>query len=1048
MRRGFCLVLVAILLVSIPVGTVFGQQKTGQRPGINNPYMSPKSWTMFQDDESGLFMHAPGQKTLTPISMWMDSSHNIHKQQVEDYTDFQFTNHSSDPNRIPLDAGRLNQSCDTVVRAYVRTGNTACLEILKSSKEHGLEIERLKDLYFDGEDNSCNMIDVTVGDFIPTIDDKNEYHDEIAVALFYKWDSYYFVTLALYDYQLKRICNLADMLFDPPSGECTDPRPRGFRIDKGDFDGDGLLDIVVVAYYVDACSTPRIRFMAFKYDPENYNSFTTIGSDIWYWRTGDYPAFDQFDAATGDFDQDGKDDLAIYDRSLAIYSFGDDNEFHRSHFMRLPYGGSNTHNPRLLSGLFYLDPDSGYALTRRQLALIYNSGVKSDAGLSMDIWDYHNGAIDFRAHYEITDGPQPYGTEVRYPNWDAIVGNLYVEDGDNANPEMEIQVSYLREVAEKENPYGPSRITRIPVVSYFRVDNSWTVKSIAKQEFGALPDSITDMNLSLVRYDRDGDALFLGAPVHVVYEDVLSLKMAMQEPPKHVDFLPLHQDMAGGVKWDEEWGIINVNAFPEFVSNFQYQEETSATTNDISTSTTTRGGSISPFVEKSWEVGFWKFNGAGTFQVKAEFQWEHVSEKEKWNSKYNNLERGIEFETNDDDILYGKFQLLDIWRYPVINYKDDAGHYVYIDVNLPGPLARFVNGGTDHDDYQPLHINHNLLSYPAWTENFPEDLGAFTLPDGTHKKEIMTGATPLWIDYTGNHFTHSIGWSDSAGAGSRKTTTDTFNFNEDLKIAYTGRAEVAGITDLRTQFGVEQNFHNEDTDVETVIGSTELRKSNGIQITMPDLPKPTGDWKFQFCPAVYMMRGGGIKAAFAMNFNKEKLGAQWMRYYGGRPDPAVGLPHRFYFTRGDSCEYLTWSVNESMDRMRMRGFFVYHSDSDEKRLYGGQSVPEGTKVDLAARIYNLCLNNTAGPFKVRFETIIVDTMVDMELPMDRTRIGETTIDSLAALEVKEARVTWNTAGFALRDATAAYRIYVVVDPDNQVPGEIHEWKDPDHPNVK
>jgi hypothetical protein len=44
--------------------------------------------------------------------------------------------------------------------------------------------------------------------------------------------------------------------------------------------------------------------------------------------------------------------------------------------------------------------------------------------------------------------------------------------------------------------------------------------------------------------------------------------------------------------------------------------------------------------------------------------------------------------------------------------------------------------------------------------------------------------------------------------------------------------------------------------------------------------------------------------------------------------------------------------------------------------------------------------------------------------------------------MKEVFITWDTANMGLIDPNHAYRIHVIVDPDNQVPDEIHEWKDP------
>ena len=66
--------------------------------------------------------------------------------------------------------------------------------------------------------------------------------------------------------------------------------------------------------------------------------------------------------------------------------------------------------------------------------------------------------------------------------------------------------------------------------------------------------------------------------------------------------------------------------------------------------------------------------------------------------------------------------------------------------------------------------------------------------------------------------------------------------------------------------------------------------------------------------------------------------------------------------------------------------------------------------------------------------------------INRTIIATTDPFTLGPLESKEVYVEWDTSGlwnkFPMGDSQyAPYRIYVVVDPDDDVKNEIHEWKD-------
>src|SRR5262249_3187421 len=43
----------------------------------------------------------------------------------------------------------------------------------------------------------------------------------------------------------------------------------------------------------------------------------------------------------------------------------------------------------------------------------------------------------------------------------------------------------------------------------------------------------------LAAYDADGDAYYLGAPVHLTLFDLVQPQYVIEQPPKHVDYLPL-----------------------------------------------------------------------------------------------------------------------------------------------------------------------------------------------------------------------------------------------------------------------------------------------------------------------------------------------------------------------------------------------------------------------------------------------------------------------------------------------------------------------------
>ena len=66
----------------------------------------------------------------------------------------------------------------------------------------------------------------------------------------------------------------------------------------------------------------------------------------------------------------------------------------------------------------------------------------------------------------------------------------------------------------------------------------------------------------LAAFDFDGDSLRLGAPVHFVLNDVQHFDYVLQEPPKHVDYLPDAATCNSQFAYTCN-GIINVSELPD-----------------------------------------------------------------------------------------------------------------------------------------------------------------------------------------------------------------------------------------------------------------------------------------------------------------------------------------------------------------------------------------------------------------------------------------------------------------------------------------------------
>jgi len=268
------------------------------------------------------------------------------------------------------------------------------------------------------------------------------------------------------------------------------------------------------------------------------------------------------------------------------------------------------------------------------------------------------------------------------------------------------------------------------------------------------------------------------------------------------------------------------------------------------------------------------------------------------NSQYRSRTVTITGQTDHDDYLAGRIQLLDAWRYRVygISAKDPNGNptNAFYDVVLPGPTLNFGAGRLSFDWYQPVHENGNILSYPTQLGNDPSDpfrpadLGTFTLPDGTVKNEPMVPASLQFYDGTSGAI--ALEYSATSGSGSSRSYSKTLSDSEDVKVTYKTSASFFGEGGSGSLFA-ETEFHNSNA-----WGGVKTNDSTTNQTTGITLSRPSGDLTqgYAFYPVFYITRGGTVKTAHAVDVLASATGKPfWQRTYSGKPDPALNLPQRF-----------------------------------------------------------------------------------------------------------------------------------------------------------
>jgi len=256
-------------------------------------------------------------------------------------------------------------------------------------------------------------------------------------------------------------------------------------------------------------------------------------------------------------------------------------------------------------------------------------------------------------------------------------------------------------------------------------------------------DNLTSPNIAtaVVPFDRDGDTYLLGSPVHITIENLLGLDYVIQEPPKHVDYLPVNPDDPED-QW--QWDVVSVGARPDFYVQLKDSKETTVSTKATDTTSWSIGASEEAGAKSTVTGGIGSlFKTQLSFGVQEKVGYDYEQHKSSYESEYHSREVSYTSQTNEDDHLEGRFQLMDIWRYRIYGYADDPAHpNGFWDIVMPGPKMTFSGGGRNNSDwYQPIHENRNILSYPIFSDpnlSFPGDLGSFKLPDGTEMPRTST----------------------------------------------------------------------------------------------------------------------------------------------------------------------------------------------------------------------------------------------------------------------------------------------------------------------
>ena len=1054
-NRSFTLTIFLLLSVCLPPAAVSADGDSDGRPGATNPVTTSRQ-ILFRDDELMLFMGRPGVHKMDYLYA-VPGDDDLSGWQVQNdehtYLDSEFgALHDGDLRPIASARGRTgDHEHDYAVYAFFRpeAGNYD-VTVEQYDPVHG---RKSKWNHFWGSKSNYRSVDIALGDLDGLSDENGWYHDEIVLVRSATHESN--------EYAQVDVIGHDDALTSLDYDVIRYSDPYHVAVDIGDLDGDGTLEFIV------GVLRGQGNYWLEVYSFSNTNDDgPKLVKHSRYTRWTDYG--DGFDLTVGDFDGDGKAEVFVATgqagNNIDLFQADDDLILHHK-FNQISGLNGKSNTLRVVSGLFRFDADPAkeWTLNRRQLAVCYQYGdncgtctlytVSSKTKIDTTI-----GAYDWcvtESDWGDSCTPNQYNPCPTYgiASLDIAAGNFvgHGTDEKQTSPLMDLAISSVETKAESYVTAKLRPAMRVLSIRSGSLEDKWHWAGIQydyDNEQGSWQLATT-----VSAADGDGDTYRLGgSPAHIVIEHVLRADRIIQEPPKHVDYLPTNYN---DVEKDWMWDVINVSGHDEFAVSLHDESTTILETETTSTSDWATGGTVELDVKASVSVGDMDVEGIEVgVEVDTKLGYDYEESKSSYTSQYHARTYVQDVSTNKDDVLQTLFHPIDVWRYPILGYyeKDSDKPYGYQEIVMPAPYTEIDKGsGKDHPDwYQPFHENHNILSYPfyeqgaGWT---PDDQGSFTIPDPDNPDN-----PPITIDDTmnarellhwnGNHFSQEMTWTSTAGAGSEKSYENTLSESEELTISFNSKATIL-IGSVDEKFTGKVGFHNSNSWGGKTVSNATNSKTTGIHIEIPSESLPSPSAGYEFTPAVYATSTGGtLKVAFAVGIPQ---GDWWLGQYGRKPDPALNLPNRLKSAGDDS-----WILNEDDSRHQMRGFFLReYSDNapDPKARLISRSIVDGDIVQLCARVYNysLSLNNPTGNFLVKFSYYPWDMDAGEQVgPLVSQPLMSVTanLDALTKIDGtsrKEFCVNWDTSGLSAEEVNT-YRFQVMLDEDGDV-DEIHELYD-------
>lgn len=597
----------------------------------------------------------------------------------------------------------------------------------------------------------------------------------------------------------------------------------------------------------------------------------------------------------------------------------------------------------------------------------------------------------------------------------------------------------------------------------------------AQAHYDSIPLMLTaDVNGDSGYFSYNG--ICLGVPTRITLRNNQSLELLLEEPPKHIDYLP------------EAGGLINISMNDEFYTEFSEEQTVQNLVESRSRLDLVVGESFGASSTVGFSVGA-EGIGSGGVSATVAGKLEEINAQAQ-SASTSNTETITTSEVSQarrDDQLLIRAQIIDIWRFPVIGLAAEPGSTPIakpvVDIVIPGPYINNFGPGKLIDGYQPVHQNGNILTYPAAESDAtnpgfdPPDIGPYYAypPPPMDPNALLPyqDANGLTIDdcsiaanapsncEAATRYNEPL-WADAAfSVGGLSVNRRLMLSNEQVQSnEIESRKQLKESLDISATTEVEVSYgaftaNNENTftysrDNDTSISNARLSqdtidKTTAVAVNVPpDIPV---ERSYKFFPSFYFTPSGTLKVTNAVSTRQvgELARTFWDETYAA-PDPALNLPGRIV-ADADDLGRTFYRLGTESSRKKIKGLFL--RDVQGKPL--AETPVDGDTIQLSVRVYNLSVGSEASNVRVRFEGVRYAGGQEVG---DRFLIGETVIPKISAHGMKNAQgqflpnfefasVLWDTTGRGSPDPASLrrYRIYVTLDPLNEISNERHEWLD-------